>query len=140
MDAQNQSDIETICKQLFDEFHDILSWKWDDWIGAFLAEFDIEREMEVHTVLDKYLPISWDSSNIKTAPQVIQSLDKYLGGIRSAQYLFSSDPSGGAFVFCAWWPWSNGTTISIRIAPFDRNLSKQEVDKLKRQLIALVGI
>jgi hypothetical protein len=45
-----------------------------------------------------------------------------------------SEPSSGAFVFCAWWPWGNGMTISLRIMPFDNNLSKAEKDKLIEQL------
>lgn len=115
MNDLNQSDIELICKQLFDEFQGILSWKWDDWIGTFLAEFSTDREKKIRTILGKHLPISWDSSTIKKAPQIVQALDEHLGGLRPTQFLFSSNPSNKVFVFCAWWPWGNGLNISLRI-------------------------
>ena len=140
MNDLNQSENETICKQLFDEFRGVLSWKWDDWIGTIFAEFSADKEEDVSIILKKYLPISWDSSNINTAPQIVQKLDKHLGGIRSTQLLFSSHPSNDAFVFCAWWPWGNGLNISVRIMPFDKNLSKPEKDKLIKQLKAWANI
>jgi hypothetical protein len=31
MNNLNQSDIERICKQFFDDFRGVLSWKWDNW-------------------------------------------------------------------------------------------------------------
>ena len=134
MNDLNQSDIETICKQLLDEFRGILSWKWDDLIGTILAEFSADKEEDVRAILEKFLLISWDSSNINTAPQIVQTLGKHLGGLRPTQLLFSSDPSHDAFVFLAWRPWGNGMTISLRIAPFDKNFSKPVENKLIEQL------
>jgi hypothetical protein len=40
--------------------------------------------------------------------------------------LFTSDPKRDALIFCAWWPWGDGKTISIRIAPFFKKLSDSE--------------
>jgi hypothetical protein len=140
MNDVNQSKNEIICKQLFHDFRGILSWKWDDWIGTFLAEFDTDREKDIRTILEKHLPISWDDSSINTAPQIVKALDEHLGGLRSMQYLFSSDPSNEVFVFCAWWPWGNGTTISLRVAPFNGSLSNPEEDKLIEQLKVSAGI
>ncbi len=136
----NQADNKTICERLFFDFRGILTWKWDDWVGAFLAEISTDKELEARTILEKHLPVLWDSSNINKAPKVVQDLANYLGGIKPAQYLFCSDPSSEAFVFCAWWPWGNGITISLRIAPYDTNLSKSVENELKRQLMELVGL
>ncbi len=136
----SQLDNKTICEQLLYDFRGVLTWKWDDWVGTFLAEFDIDQESDVRSVLEKHLPIAWDSSNINKAPKAVLQLDDYLGGIRPTQYLFSSDPFDEAFVFCAWWPWGNGSTISLRIAPYNQNLSKSEEEELKQQLMVLAGI
>ena len=134
MNDLNQTDIETICRQLFDEFRGILSWKWDDWIRTILAEFSAEKEEDIRAILDNFLPISCDSSTINTAPQIVQTLGKHLGGLRPTQLLFISHPSDDAFVFCAWWPWGDGMTISLRIAPFEKNLSNPAEHKLIEQL------
>jgi len=140
MNDSNPSDIEVICKQILDSFHGTLSWKWDDWVGAILTEFDVGKKKDVSAVLEKHLPVSWDSSSIGAAPKIVQKLDEYLGGIRPAQLLFSSDPSGNAFVFCAWWPWGNGENISLRVAFYDQSLSKDEDKALTEQLKAWAGI
>ena len=130
----NTPDIGSVCKELFDEFHGLLSWKWDDWVGTILAEFDAGKKEDVRIILKKFLPISWDSSSIENAPPIVQAIEKNLGGIRSGQLLFNSDPTQGAFVFCAWWPWGSGKTISIRIAPYDQSLSETETDQLIEKL------
>ena len=140
MNDVNQSSNEIICKQLFHAFRGILSWKWDDWIGTFLAEIDTDKAKDVRIILEKHLPISWDNANINAAPQVVKSLDEHLGGLRPMQLLFSSDPSNEVFVFCAWWPWGSGTTISLRVAPFNESLSNPEEEKLIEQLKVLAGI
>ena len=140
MNDSNPSDIEAICKQLFDEFSGVLSWKWDDWVGTILAEFDAGKKEDVGAILGKFLPISWDGANIDTAPQIIQELDEHLGGLRPTQLLLNSDPTDNAFVFCAWWPWGNGETVSLRVAFFDNNLSKSEDDALTERLKIWAGI
>jgi len=134
MSDLNQSDIEIICKQLFDEFRGVLSWKWDDWVGSIMTEFNVDKIEKVRVTLEKVFPISYDISNIDSAPQIVQTLDKHLGGLRSTQLLLTSHPSREALVFCAWWPWGSGKTISLRVAIFNRNISKSEEDKLIEQL------
>jgi hypothetical protein len=134
MNNLNQSEIERICKQFFDDFRGVLSWKWDNWVGSILSEFNTEIEKDIRVSLEKSLPLFWDSSTIQTAPQIVQTLDNHLGGLRPTQLLFTSPPSNDAFVFCAWWPWGSGTAISIRVAPFNKNLSNPEEGVLMEQL------
>ena len=126
MKKASQSEIETMCKQLFGELRDQVTWKWDDWVGTILTEIDVDNTETIRGILEKFLPFSWDESTINTAPQIVQSLDERLGGLRPTQLLFSADPSQDAVVFCAWWPWGDGKTISIRIAPSYKNLSDPE--------------
>ena len=128
------SNLQGICKNLFDEFRGRLSWEWDDWVGTILAKFGNAEAEAVRATLDKYLPIAWDSSTMQTAPPIVQTLDQHLGGIRPSQLLFSSDPDQEAFIFCAWWPWGNGKTISIRIAPYDARLTDEEASRLMADL------
>jgi hypothetical protein len=134
MNDLNQSDIERTCKQIIDDFRGVLSWKWDNWVGSILSEFNTEIEKDIRVSLEKSLPLFWDSSSIQTAPQIVQTLNNRLGGIRPTQLLFTTPPSNDAFVFCAWWPWGSGMAISLRIAPFNKNLSKSEEDVLTEQL------
>jgi len=126
MQNLNNSDLDNICRELLSAFQGIMSWKWDSYIETVLAEFDVGDKDSIRAILEHYLVSTWDSSNIDKAPDMVQMIDNYLGGLRPGQLLFTSDPNQEAIVFCAWWPWGNGTTISIRIAPSYKGLSDSE--------------
>jgi len=131
---------EIICRQILDDFRGKLKWKWDDRMGTLLAEFNTDKEDDVRNILDRHLPFTWDSSNIKTAPRAVQSLSERLGGLWANQYLFISDLPDEALVFSAWWPWDNGNTISLRIAPFSKNFEHPEKEDFKKQLMAFAEV
>lgn len=103
-----------------------MSWKWDDRLEAVLAEFDVEKKDAVHAILEQYFSNTWDKSSIGKAPDPVKKISSALGNLWPGQLLFTSDTDGDTFMFCAWWPWNNGKTISIRIAPFYKKLSDSE--------------
>jgi len=41
MQDLKNSDLENICRELLNAFQGILSWKWDSYNDAVLAEFDV---------------------------------------------------------------------------------------------------
>jgi len=116
----------TYCKKLSSAFQGVLSWKWDSRLEAVLAEFGAGQKDDIRAILERFLPMPWNGSNIGKAPAIVRTINGHLGELRPGQQLFTSDPEGDAFVFCAWWPWGDGKTISIRIAPFYKNLSDSE--------------
>ena len=130
MNDLNKSDIENVCREFLSAFQGFLSWKWDSRFETALAEFFLGNKDRVRAILDRYLSIAWDSSNIGNAPDIVLKINSHLGGLRSGQLLFTSDPNQDAFIFCAWWPWGDGQTISIRVAPFDKRLSDSEMAEL----------
>ena len=123
----NKSDFENVCRELFSAFQGVLSWQWESRFETALAEFSVDNKDKVRAILERYLNIAWDSSSIGKAPDNVQKIANYLGGLRSEQLLFTSDPNQDAFIFGAWWPWGDGQTISIRIAPSDKKLSDSEM-------------
>jgi len=132
MNDMNQSALENDCKELLRGFQGILSWKWDSRFEAALAEFGAEKKDSIRAILERHLKITWDSSNIDNAPDIVRMINSHLGGLRSRQLLFTSDPNRDAFIFCAWWPWGDGKTISIRIAPSYKELSdSQKAEKIQ---------
>jgi len=130
MNDLNQSDIENVCKEFFVAFQGILSWRWDSRFETALAEFLADNKDSVRAILGRCLGIAWDSSNIAKAPDAVRMIATRLGGLRSGQLLFASDSNQKAFVFGAWWPWGDGKTISIRVAPCDKGLSDSEMAAL----------
>ena len=126
----NESDLKNICRELLGSFHGALSWKWDSRFETVLAEFSVDNKGSVRSILERYLSIVWDSSNIGKAPDTVRMIASHLGGLRSGQLLFTSDPNQDAFLFGAWWPWGDGKTISLRVAPFDKKSSDAEMAEL----------
>lgn len=116
MDDPKRSKLENDCKEVLGAFQGVLSWNWDGRFETILAEFDVENKDSIRAILERYLHRTWDSSNIDNAPDAVGTINDRLGRLRTDQLLFTSDPNREAFIFCAWWPWGNGKTISIRIA------------------------
>jgi len=126
MQDYNKLAQENICRELFNAFQEILSWKWDSWIESVLAEFSVNDKDSIRAILERYLGSTWDSSNVDKAPSIVQTINSNLGALRPGQLLFTSDSDQDIIIFGAWWPWSDGKTISIRIAPFYKKLSNSE--------------
>jgi len=125
----NNSDVEIVCRELLSSFQGLLSWKWDGRFGTVLAECGVDNQDSVRTALGRHLGVTWDSSSIATAPDIVRTINIRVANLRSGQLLFTSDPNPGAVVFCAWWPWDNGKTVSLRMAPFYKKLADSEYAK-----------
>jgi hypothetical protein len=134
MNGPQDSDPRLICKEIINALEGLVTWKYDDRFGTLLTEFGAAEKEAVQGVLERFFSITWDSDNITHAPEIVRVIDRHLGGLRPGQLFFNTNPDQDAFVFCAWWPWGDGQTISIRLAPFDKKLSDEE----KAELIDLI--
>ena len=65
------------------------------------------------------------------APEGVKALVEKCGGLRAAQLLFWGGPDDAAGVFGLWWPWGDGTTVSLRIGLHDVDLPKERYPKLR---------
>ncbi len=115
MSDSNKSDVENVCRELVHALQGVLSWQWDGRFETVLAEFGVDNKENVRAILERCLSMTWDNSNIATAPDSVRRINVRVGTLRSGQFLFTSDPNRDALVFCTWWPWGDGKTISIRI-------------------------
>ncbi len=133
MHDPNKSELENNCKELLSAFKGVLSWQWDSRFEAVLAEFSVNNKDSIRAILDRYLIDTWGSSNIDKAPRTVKKVNIYLGKLRSGQFLFTSDTTHTAYIYCAWWPWGDGKNISIRIAPCYKRLQDTEkAEKIER--------
>jgi hypothetical protein len=127
-DNDNQ-DIENLGKDLANAFREIVAWEWDSRFGTILANFDVENEGAIQEILAHHVGIAWNPSNVSEAPHIVQRVLGMFGGLMPEQQLFTTDTTKEVILFCAWWPWGNGDTISIRIAPFFNNLPDSEKEE-----------
>lgn len=134
------SGLEKVCREIAGAFPGILSWQWDNRFETALAEFGVVDKDCVHATLERNLGNIWDSSTIAKAPEIVHVIINHLGGLRFGQLLFASDPNLAALIFCAWWPWGNGRTISIRFGSADRQLSDPQKTAHTKQFRGWFGV
>jgi hypothetical protein len=125
--------IEKFCMEFVKEYRDELKWEWDDRFEAVLATCKTEKKDAIQSSLQPFLKTIWDNSNTDDAPDVVFYVISHFGGLMQGQLLFMSDPNQDTLLFCAWWPWGDGETVSIRIAPFSEKLSDEDKAELNLQ-------
>ena len=130
----------SICTGLRSAFEGILDWKWDGRFGTVLAEFPLEKQASVLGILEQYLVSRWDSATICEAPEIAQDIKGHLGGLTAGQLLFLSDPGVDPLVYCAWWPWGDGQTISIRIGLLGATTDEDQKRALTEALKGWFGV
>ncbi len=93
----------------------LFSWEWDDRFGAALTTFQAANEDKVRAALADTLPTRHDATSIKDAPSLAGQIAGAFGGLRGGQELFFTTDGDPPLLVGAWWPWGNGTTISLRV-------------------------
>jgi hypothetical protein len=132
MSDSKQIDCEAIGGLLSKAFHGVLKWKWDRRFETVLSEFPVEDKDKIRAVLVRYLNQTFDGSNVGNGPALVRAVDDHFGGLWPGQLLFTSDPAGSALVYCSWWPWGDGKSISIRVGMKYAKLSDSEhAEKIK---------
>ncbi len=122
--------LKSLCEALLEETRGLLNWRWDTQFLCALAQFSVSDKDTVLGILGRLMPAKWGASEIEEAPKMVVQLVEEMGGIRAGQFLFATDASKKVFIFGAWWPWQDGQTISLRVAPYGEGLSDLESDDL----------
>lgn len=91
------------------------SWEWDSRFQTALTTFKTEDQLTVREILEGSMGKAWDSVTIESAPENVQHALVPFGGLMPNQLFYAADISEEGILFCAWWPWGNGQTISARI-------------------------
>ncbi|RJP96370.1 MAG: hypothetical protein C4518_00195 [Desulfobacteraceae bacterium] len=128
--------IENTCIEFVNAFQDQLTWKWDGRFDAVLTAFKRENKDDIFLFLKQHLNTVWDDSNTEDASDSVLDAISHFGGLMPRQLLFASDPNQDIFICCAWWPWNNGNTISLRVAPFSNKLSDEDKTELNKKMKA----
>jgi len=90
-------------------------WSWDNRINTIASTFRSDNAPQAKSAIAPLLPFEYNSVSINTASAAVRELSKLHGGIRSGQILYIAPLAGGAHGFGLWWPWEEGSTISMRI-------------------------
>jgi hypothetical protein len=89
-------------------------WSWDSRFAMLASSFAIEHDERARASAALALPHSWDKNTLSTAPPTLRELCAAAGGLRSNQRLLAGR-AGPLVLVGLWWPWGNGTTITLRL-------------------------
>jgi len=126
------SKFETITRELAEAFKGHLTWSWDDRFETVLAEFSSRHQEKVTSIIKEHMGDIWDGGNFQQAPEIIKIVIKFFGGIHPGQELFTTQTDRDDLLICAWWPWGNKKTISVRLGVFAQSLSDDENKELTK--------
>jgi hypothetical protein len=105
-------------------------WTYDRRLKCVASSIPISLEPAARAAMTEVLPAFFSAQTLADAPENVRKLAEGCGGVRSSQLLFWGNPSGpGAFGL--WWPWGDGTTVSLRIGLHDVDLPKERYPKLR---------
>ena len=120
--------MEAACEQLLAATKDISAWEWDDTYDAVLAIIESPHESEPLATLHESLPHSWNTLDIRGAPEPVRHVSGLLGDLMAGQLLFVLDPEIDPMLSAAWWPWGNRLKSSLRISYAARSEAAAKTD------------
>ncbi len=90
-------------------------WSWDNRLNCLASTFRSDMSPVARAAVANSLPSEFNEGTLRQAPAPVRELATRHGGVRAGQSLFLSPLSGGIYAFGLWWPWEEGSTISMRI-------------------------
>jgi hypothetical protein len=106
-------------------------WTYDRRLKCVVSSIPLAQADAARAAMAETLPTSWSEATLATAPAPIKTLTDACGGLRASQLLFWGGGSEAPGAFGLWWPWGDGTTVSLRIGLHDVDLPKQRYPRLR---------
>lgn len=133
-----EKQLQSVCETLKKEC--TCQWEWDAYMGAALSAFEKPAFSEMRSLLEQALPLQWTDQTIVDAPKRVQELAESLGGLRTGQALFVSDPVQNPMLFAAWWPWGGGDKVSVRVSMVEQDESSAQETPLHQTIQEWFGV
>ncbi len=114
----NLERFETVCREIHRATPEKYSWSWDDRFSVALLVIDKEDCEAVFSSVIKEFMAKWDYTTIEKASGLVRKLVNATFDIKPGQIIFTSSEDLSSLLLAAWWPWANGTVISLRIGIF----------------------
>lgn len=95
-----------------------LQYEWDERFDGILTAFENTDKDAVFSAVSAHFDKCWDHNGMGDAPASIQAASAGYGGLTPGQLMFARDLTEDVVLLGFWWPWGNGTTISMRCIPY----------------------
>jgi len=93
----------------------VSGWSWDQRFKCATSSVPTDAALGVRSLLGAVVPSEWTAQTFATAPDEVRGLAQRCGDLRPGQILFTGPPVAGMLVFAMWWPWGDGSQVSVRI-------------------------
>ena len=106
-------------------------WTYDRRLKCVASSIPLAREVEARAAIAEVLPRSFSVETLPTAGEGVRALVEKCGGLRAAQQIFWGGGDDAPGPFGLWWPWGDGTTVSLRIGLHDVDVPKERYPRLR---------
>jgi hypothetical protein len=106
-------------------------WTYDRRLRCVASSLPLSQEAPARAAIAGTLPASWSSATLPEAHEDVRALAGTCGGLRAAQLLLWGGPPSGPGAFGLWWPWGDGTTVTLRIGLPHIDLPKVRYPRLR---------
>ena len=106
-------------------------WSYDRRLKCVASSIPLSGEADARAAFANALPGAWSTATLPSAPAGVQALSETCGGLRAAQLLLWGGDADGPGAFGLWWPWGDGTTVTLRIGLHGVDLPKQRYPRLR---------
>jgi len=106
-------------------------WSYDRRLKCVASSIPLAREADARAAMAEALPLSFSVETLAGAGEGQRALVEKCGGLRATQLLFWGGADDAAGAFGLWWPWGDGTTVSLRIGLHDVDIPKERYPRLR---------
>ncbi|HTB60142.1 MAG TPA: hypothetical protein VLC06_19860 [Polyangia bacterium] len=90
-------------------------WMYDRRLRCVASSIPLAGAVAARAAFAEALPGAWSTATLASAPASVQALAETCGGLRASQELLWGGDADGPGAFGLWWPWGDGTTVTLRI-------------------------
>ena len=90
-------------------------WTWDTRFKCVASSVTSDVAPAARTLLTAAVPSEWTAAGFGAAPEEVRALETRCGDLRAGQLLLTGVPVDGMILFGMWWPWGDGSQVSVRL-------------------------
>jgi hypothetical protein len=134
MQPSNLTKFNDICAKIQLNIPPAFPWQWDATFQTVLVAIDCSEMDLVLFPITLEFDEQWDFATVQNLPSGFYRYFNDRFGIVPGQKIFTSQDADGRVLFAVWWPWGDGTTISLRIGLFVPDGGITAPDQIKSRL------
>jgi hypothetical protein len=106
-------------------------WTYDRRLRCVASSIPLTEEPVARAVIRDMFPTIWTATTLADAPEGVRTLATGCGGVRASQQLLWNGAADGPGAFGLWWPWGDGTTVTLRVGLHNLDLPKVRYPRLR---------